>query len=60
MCSNHQGQRQLQTVTDQLFQANDFDVDDIILVVYRQWVHEGNTKIISVTNTAEKFNEEIR
>jgi hypothetical protein len=58
-CSNHPGQRQLQNVTDQLLQANNFDVDDIILVVYKQWVHDDNTKIISMTNTAEEFNEEI-
>jgi hypothetical protein len=41
-CSNFPGQSQLQTVVEELFQTNDFDVEDSI--VYKQWVHD-HTKL---------------
>jgi hypothetical protein len=56
--SNCSGQSQLQTVTEELFQANnDFDVEDSI--VYKQWVHDGHTKTASMISTAGKFMEKI-
>jgi hypothetical protein len=54
-CSNCPGQSQLQTVVEELFQANDFDVEDSI--VYNQWIHDGRTKIVSMTSTVGEFTE---
>jgi hypothetical protein len=42
-CSNCPGQSQLQTVIEELFQANDSDVEDCI--IYKHWVHDGHTKL---------------
>jgi hypothetical protein len=45
-CSNCLGQSQLQNVVKELFQAYDFDVEDSI--VYKQRIHDGHTKIVSM------------
>jgi hypothetical protein len=56
-CLNCPGQSHLQTVVEELFQANNFDVEDSI--VYKQWVHDGHTKVASMTSTVGKFTEKI-
>jgi hypothetical protein len=56
-CSNCPGESQLQTAVEELFEANDFDVEDSI--IYKQWVHDGHTKIVSMTSTVGEFTEKI-
>jgi hypothetical protein len=56
-CSNCPGQSQLQTVTEELFQTNDFDVEDS--VVYKWCFHDGHTKIVSMTSTVGEFTVKI-
>jgi hypothetical protein len=48
---------QLQTVNEELFQANDFDVEDSI--VYKQLVHDDHTTTVSLTSTIREFTEKI-
>jgi hypothetical protein len=48
-CSNCPGQSHLKTITEELFEANDFDVEDSI--VCKQWVHCGHTKVVFITNS---------
>jgi hypothetical protein len=55
--SNCPGQSQLQTVVEELFQANYFDVEDSI--VYKQWFHDDHTQIVSMTSTVGEFTEKI-
>jgi hypothetical protein len=40
-----------------LFQANDFDMEDII--VHKQWVHDGHIKIVSMTSSVGEYTEKI-
>jgi hypothetical protein len=56
-CSNFLGQSQLQTVVEELFQSNDFDVEDSI--VYKQWIHDSHTKIVPMTSPVAEFTEKI-
>jgi hypothetical protein len=56
-CSNCTGQSQLRAVIEELFQANNFDVEDSIL--YKQWVHDDHTKVADITNTAGQLTEKI-
>lgn len=45
----------LQTVTEELFQANDFDVEDSM--VYKQWVHNDHIEIVSMMSAVGEFTE---
>jgi hypothetical protein len=55
--SNFPGLSQLQTVTKELLQANDSDVE--YSKVYKQRVPDGNTKTAYMTSTAEEFTQQI-
>jgi hypothetical protein len=44
-------QSQLQTVVEELFQANDFDVEGSI--IYKQWVHDDHIKIVFMKSNLE-------
>jgi hypothetical protein len=48
---------QLQPIAEELFLATDFDVETSI--VYKQWVHNGHTKIVFITNTVRERNEKF-
>jgi hypothetical protein len=55
ICSDCPGLSQLQTVIEESFQANDFDMEDS--VVFEQWVCDCHTKIVSMTSTDGEFTE---
>lgn len=56
-CSNCTWQSHLWTLVEELFHANNFDVEDSI--VYKQQVHDDHTKIVYITNTAGHFTGKI-
>jgi len=52
-CSNCPGIDQLRTFLEGLFDSADNDSDDI--VAYKQWTHDGQSKLQSVTETVSDF-----
>jgi hypothetical protein len=55
-CSSCPKHSQLQSVIEELFETNN-DVEDSAL--YKQWVCNGHTKIVSMTSTAEEFTDKF-
>jgi hypothetical protein len=45
------------TDIEELFQTNDFDMEDSIVCM--QWIHDGHTEIVFMATTVEEFIEII-
>lgn len=57
MAQNHLGTTAVVTVTEGLFQARDFDVENCI--VYKQWFQDGTTEFMSMMSIVGEFTEKV-